>query len=278
MVKVTEYLENWTATQSADGTLTEYEVPYSVLEAADLAEAFEAVRAKAPAEFNGMSIDHFALDEVLSHNAYRIKAVYAQGSAVPDTSGDTEEKPTMSFECSAGNIHIISAIRQEKVYGDKDDELDSNVGCMIGWNGKLGEGMEIAGVDVPTAGLRESYTKVMKTSNISTSFKRKVASLTGKVNNGSFKGWNAGEVMFMGMSYSAPLKGNEKVTVTFSFNIQPNENNVRIADKSIGDKKGFEYLWVVYKSRRESNKPTAGIRAIYKAEVVESANFSDLGL
>ena len=97
MVKVTEFLENWTATQSADGTLTEYEVPYSVLEAGDLAEAFEAVRTKAAAEFNGMSIDHFALDEVLSHNAYRIKAVYAQGAAVPDTSGDAEEKPNTTY-------------------------------------------------------------------------------------------------------------------------------------------------------------------------------------
>jgi hypothetical protein len=62
----------------------------------------------------------------------------------------------------------------------------------------------------------------MRVSKLSTSYKKKVAALVGKVNSGTFKGWSAGEVMFLGMSYSTPAKKAKKVTVTFNFAIQPN--------------------------------------------------------
>ena len=164
------------------------------------------------------------------------------------------------------------------MYGDKD------AGGAIGWNGKSGDDCEIAGVDIPTAQLRETYTKQMRISRLTTSYKRSVASLVGKVNSGSFKGWSAGEVMFLGMSYSTPAKKASKVTVTFNFAIQPNESaiqpnesNVKIGGHSVS-KKGFEYAWAISKSVAAGGGPKIEVEGIYVDQVCEYASFSALGL
>ena len=112
---------------------------------------------------------------------------------------------------------------------------------------------------------------------MSTSYKRNVAALVGKVNSGSFKGWSAGEVMFLGMSYSTPAKKAKKVTVTFNFAIQPNESGVKVGGKSVS-KKGFEYVWAISKTVMANGVPKIDIEAIYVDQVCEYASFSVLGL
>ena len=101
----------------------------------------------------------------------------------------------------------------------------------------------------------------------------------GKVNSASFKGWAAGEVMFLGCSYSTPSRGAKKVTVTYNFRIMPNESGCKVAGKSCGSKKGFEYLWARSEVKNNgSNTPQVEVVAIYKSVVCESGNFSALGL
>ncbi|MPM64769.1 hypothetical protein SDC9_111658 [bioreactor metagenome] len=166
---------------------------------------------------------------------------------------------------------MTHSLKQTKAFGTKD------AGGAIGWNGKSGSEMEITGVDIPTAQLRETYTRVMRLSRITTGFKRNVAGLVGKVNSGSFKGWSAGEVMFLGMSYSSPAKSSTKVTVTFNFSVQPNESDAKVGGKSVS-KKGFEYVWALSKTSAESGVPKAEVEAIYVEQVCEYASFSALGL
>lgn len=191
----------------------------------------------------------------------------------PDGGSSSEEEaaPEMSFDCGGGTMHLTHALAQKQVKG----ELNAN--GMIGWNGKSGQEMEITGVDVPCAQLRETYTRVMKSSKITPQYKKKVAAMVGKVNANNFKGWDAGEVMFLGMSYSAPVKGSEIITVTYNFSIQLNETQT-IDDTQI-TKTGYEYVWMI--SRTEANEsqiPQSVIDSIYVATVCEKADFADLGL
>ena len=150
-------------------------------------------------------------------------------------------------------------------------------GGAIGWNGKTGAEMSVAGVDVPTAQLRETYTKTMRLSRITTAFKRKVARLVGKVNSGPFKGWEKGEVMFLGMSYSSPARRSSRVNVAFNFAIQPNEEE-SVCGRNVS-KKGFEYAWGLSKTVVDENGvPKADVEAIYVDEVCRYDSFSALGL
>ena len=257
-----------------NGKYTSIEVQYLVFGVSSEEDALSAVHDKAPAESKGLPLDSIEIDTRETNDTFRVNAIYREeDTTVDDSSGndDDDETPTESFDCGGGTKHLLYSFGQRKVYGDKD------AGGAIGWNGKSGDDCEIAGVDVPTAQLRETYTKPMRVSKLTTAFKRKVAALVGKVNSGSFKGWNAGEVLFLGMSYSTPAKKAKKVTVTFNFAIQPNESGVKIAGRSV-TKKGFEYVWAISKTVASSGSPKLEVEGIYVDQVCEYASFSGLGL
>lgn len=177
---------------------------------------------------------------------------------------------------------MTQAIEQTCVYagsGESKDSSDEASAVPIGWNGKDGSESEAAGVDVSIGELRETYTKTMSKSKVTgTSWKRKVAELVGKVNSGSFKGWNAGEVMFLGCSYSAPSKGSKKVSVSFHFAIRLNESKATVAGQNIGSKKGFEYLWALTDDEVRDGERKRKVRKIYKAVVCETDGFGGLGI
>lgn len=257
---------------NAKGVLTSAEIPYVVFNAADEDEALQAVLAAAPSTLGTVPLNSVEIDSRENDTTYKVNAVYEDDSDDgSDDSDDDDDSSTVSFDCGGGSKHLTHSIKQTRVKGTKD------AGGAIGWNGKSGSELSISGVDVPTAQLRETYTRTMRLSRISTSFKRSVAALVGKVNSGSFKGWSAGEVMFLGMSYSCPAKKSSKVTVTFNFAIQPNESGVKVGDTTVS-KKGYEYAWALSKTSAESGIPKAEVEAVYVDQVCEYASFSALGL
>lgn len=244
---------------------------YIIEGAADEVDACEKVWDEAPEEYNDILKRSVSVSERLGEQTWRVEVQYGEDKSTGSSMRyKDEDDPTVSFDCGGGTKHLLYSLDQRRAFGDKD------AGGAIGWNGKSGDDCEIAGVDVPTAQLRETYTRQMRVSRLTTAFKRKVASLVGKVNSSYFKGWNPGEVMFLGMSYSTPPKKARKVTVTFNFAIQPNET-VRICGRNIS-KKGFEYVWALSKTQASGGVPQVKVDAIYVDQVCESASFSPLGL
>ena len=257
-----------------NGKYKSVEIRYIVFEAADEDTALSAVLGVAAKELNDLPLDSIEIDERCGDQTFKINALYKTediSSSGGDDDDEDDEEPTISFDCGGGSKHLLYGLAQKKVFGDKDP------GGAIGWNGKTGDDCEITGVDIPTAQLRETYTVQMKISKLSTSYKKKVAALVGKVNSGTFKGWSAGEVMFLGMSYSTPAKKAKKVTVSFNFAIQPNESQVKVGGKSVS-KKGFEYVWAISKTVANNGTPKMQVEGIYVDQVCEYASFSSLGL
>lgn len=257
-----------------NGKYKSVEIRYIVFEAADEDTALTAVLGVAAKELNELPLDSIEIDERCGDQTFKINALYKTEDTSSSGGGDDDdddEDPTISFDCGGGSKHLLYSLAQKKVFGDKDP------GGAIGWNGKTGDDCEITGVDIPTAQLRETYTVQMRVSKLSTSYKKKVAALVGKVNSGTFKGWSAGEVMFLGMSYSTPAKKAKKVTVTFNFAIQPNESKVKVGGKSVS-KKGFEYVWAISKTVANNGTPKMQVEGIYVDQVCEYASFSSLGL
>ena len=257
-----------------NGKYKSVEIRYIVFEAADEDTALTAVLGVAAKELNDLPLDSIEIDERCGDQTFKINALYKTEDISSSGGGDDDdddEDPTISFDCGGGSKHLLYSLAQKKVFGDKDP------GGAIGWNGKTGDDCEITGVDIPTAQLRETYTVQMRVSKLSTSYKKKVAALVGKVNSGTFKGWSAGEVMFLGMSYSTPAKKAKKVTVTFNFAIQPNESKVKVGGKSVS-KKGFEYVWAISKTVANNGTPKMQGEGIYVDQVCEYASFSSLGL
>lgn len=258
----------------ANGNYTEIEVIFIAFGAEDETDALAMVKEESPEDWNELPRKSFEITERLGDRCFSVTVNYADLGKESDSyrEGDAEpdEDPTVSFDCGGGTMHMTHSHDQRVAFGDK------KAGGAIGWNGKTGAEMAITGIDVPTAQLRETYTRIMKLSRITTSFKKKVAKLVGKVNSGSFKGWSKGEVMFLGMSYSSPNRKGALVNVIFNFAVQPNED-VTICGKKIS-KKGFEYVWALSKTEIEDGVPRAKVDAIYVDEVCRSGDFSVLGL
>lgn len=255
-----------------NGNYKSMEIRYIVFEAEDEDAALSAVLGIAAKTLKELPLDSIEIDERCGDQTFKVNALYRSENG--SSSGDddeSDEEPTMSFDCGGGSKHLLYGISQRKVFGTKDP------GGAIGWNGKTGDDCEITGVDIPTAQLRETYTKQMQISKLTTSYKKKVASLVGKVNSGAFKGWSAGEVMFLGMSYSTPAKNAKTVTVTFNFSVQPNESKVRVGGRLVS-KKGFEYVWAISRTVANNGTPRMQVEGIYVDQVCEYSSFSCLGL
>lgn len=269
--------ETWHAPtyKKPDGYCQNTEIPYMVSGAANRAEAIAAVIAEAPPEYNGVPLETVRFDDWQGDTA-TVTASYASDDGTSSTGDDDDDEATLSYDCGGGTKHMTHAYYQSRVYGGDTDDA----GGMIGWNGKSGSEAEFSGVDVPCADMRLTYTKVMSRSKVtSVSYMKTVGHLTGMVNNDTFKGWAAGELMFLGCSFSASLKGRDKITVSFNFRAMPNEDNCVVAGKNVGSKKGFEYMWARSETEADSDgKPKVDVKGIYKSGVCLRTNFHKLGI
>lgn len=274
------------------GVCTAAEVKYIVLSPTSKKDAIAAVIQAAPATYGAYDEEHHSSGDV-NNNVLVFKEVKFDGytgegaieataiyeSNVVDVTGSSDSPvPVMSFDCGGGTKHMTQAIQQWKDSSGSWGTDDAGGG--IGWNGKTGSEAEFAGVDVPTADLKETYTVTKKTTALTTEYKKLVAGLCGKVNSATFKGYAAGEVLFVGMSYSAPLKGRTEVEVTFNFRISLTESAPKISGTTVGSKAGWDYLWARSKIVNDPNtqKPKVQVEGIYKSKVIEAGDFSQLGI
>lgn len=256
---------------NAYGECVSSEINYIVFDATDEDKALKAVLSYAPKEMSGAELSKIEINERLEETTFSVIATYDSNQSQQSTKEEDDEESTLSFSCGGGSAHMTVAYSQQCI-------LDGgiNPGLAIGWNGKTkSDEMEIAGVDVPAPEFRETYTKRMNVSKLTTAYRKKVGNLVGKVNNSSFKGWQAGEVMFTNISFSANDKSN-KVIVTFEFAIRPNEKTTLWGHDV--PKKGYDYLWTIPCEKVENGIPVVKPRAIFKAQVVQYADFSVLGV
>jgi hypothetical protein len=98
------------------------------------------------------------------------------------------------------------------------------------------------------------------------------------VNNATWRGFAAGEVLFKGAS--GQQRGEEDWAVTFKFEASPNATGLTVGDITGISKKGWEYLTVLYEDaelgtpKKIVPKPVA----VYVNQVYGSSNFSGLGI
>ena len=211
----------------------------------------------------------------------RVEYGYATGSSnsIDEEDRDDPDVPEVCFQCATSMERIVKPLSQACVYARSGFSAPNPAEIPIGWNGKFKGESQAEGVSVPVPEVQEQYVRILKYSTVrSSKWRRRIAKCVGRVNKGKFKGWNAGEAMFMGASYNTPQRGVEKVKVTFHFAIRINESSVSVAGHNIGDVKGFEYVWAVMDDSVSSGALTKNVRFIFRAQLFKSADFGELGL
>ncbi len=137
----------------------------------------------------------------------------------------------------------------------------------------------VEGVDVllPTT----EYTETRELSSFTTAQRKVIVRLTAKVNEITWRGWEPGEVLFLGAQ--AHKRKGENWRITYSFRIGVNALHQLAVDT--GDvieyiKLAHEYVW--FRSSIEKNGVTdileQKIHDVHVAPVYQPADFAELGL
>ena len=262
-------------TINAKGEVTEIEIPYLVFEAADEDAALAAARTKAASRtVSGMVLDEVEVTERVNKDTWKVKAIYKdEDSDDPDEPDEDEETTSFAFDTGGGTMHRNQSLKTvSKVPNDAPD-----------FNGAIEVDNEgnVNGVDVTMPVLNFTETHTMNGSRVTTSYKKSVAALTGTVNRSGFRGFSAGEVLFLGASGTKrSKKPNAPWEITFRFAVSPNQSGLQVGKLKVSNKKGWDYLWVRYADKVADNKKNVIKEpvAAYVEQVYPDGDFGNLGL
>jgi hypothetical protein len=184
-----------------------------------------------------------------------------------------EDESQRSFETAGGTFHMTQSLATVGVY----PEVEVPFAPPPDFKGAIGvNGDNVDGVDVTIPLFNFTETKRVPAAAMTRAYQFTLCNLTGCVNSDAFKGFAAGEVLFLGASGSQ--KGVDEWEVAFKFAASPNATDLPVGDFTVDAKKGWEYLWVRYEDAADDDAKALVKRpvAAYVEQVYRIADFADL--
>jgi len=224
----------------------------------------------------------------LGDDAWHVDIQYEKVGA--DATEPDPLKRSRSFDTSGGTQHITQALDNVTVFtsAGRSPTTVTSVGeykfpsTAPSMNGAIGvDDGSVNGVDIVVPALTWTETYDVPHAYVTAAYIKAVAGLTGSVNNGGFRSFDAGEVLFMGASGSQEWddqKGNGPWNLAFKFVASPNVTGQKIGDITNVTKKGHQYLWVRYEDAVSSNQLVKKPKAVYVNNVYREGDFSGLGI
>ncbi|MCA9249612.1 MAG: hypothetical protein KDA54_00635 [Phycisphaerales bacterium] len=188
-------------------------------------------------------------------------------SRVPAT-----DESTFSFDTGGGTHHITQSLGNVAKYAPPGKTAPDSQGAI----GSTPDGVD--GVDITVPTYQFSETHYLADSFVTPTYKATLFALTGRVNDDTFKGFEAGEVLFLGAAGSKRGAGDWEITYRFA--ASPNVTGQTIGDITDIDKKGWEYLWVRYEDFEDTFAKAMVKRpaAVYIEKVYDDGDFGEIGI
>lgn len=177
-----------------------------------------------------------------------------------------------TFETGGGTVHMTQSLSTVNRYA-APGETAPDFGGAIGVNGD-----SITGTDITVPVFNFTETHRIPAATVNGAYKLALFNCTGKTNDSTFKGFAAGEVLFLGASGSK--RGLEEWEIAFKFAASPNVTGMTLGAITGITKAGWDYLWVRFRDEADGTAKTLVKRPIaaYVERVYRSANFSTLGI
>ena len=257
------------------GKYTAMDIPYLVFEVEDETEATAllAVKNAAQRQIENLELKSIEIAERINHTTFKVNAVYEPLVFDTGDGGGDSNEPSFNFDTGGGTKHITQSL---STIGKFPATAPDFAGAVEVDN----EG-NVNGVDIAMPVMNFSETHYFSPGRVSTSYKKRIAELTGCVNSGSFKGYAAGEVLFLGASGSRRGKrSSDYWEITFKFAVSPNTKNFKAGAITVTSKKGWDYLWVRYADDVSTDRKALIKKpvAAYVEKVYEQASFGGLGI
>jgi hypothetical protein len=222
--------------------------------------------------------------EYLGDDAWHVEVSYVKEGAADDPNEPDPLRRSRSFDTGGGTSHVTQATGSpaETRYPASGNNAAPDQKGAIGVDAS-----SVQGVDIVIPALTWTETYDVPSVYVSSAYIVNLSKVTGTVNNAAFRGFPAGEVLFLGASGSQDWderKGDGPWTLSFKFVQSPNAGaGASIPALTIGSltnitKKGHEYLWVRYEDNVANNSLIKEPKFVYVNKVYREENFSQLGI
>jgi len=134
----------------------------------------------------------------------------------------------------------------------------------------------VEGTDITVPVYAFTETHYIPDALVTAAYKATLFSLTGRTNKSTFKGFQPGEVLFLGAT--GTKRGTDDWEITFRFAASPNVTGITIGDIQNIAKGGWSYLWVRYSDAESEQVLVKQPIAVYVEQVYEEGEFSGLGI
>jgi hypothetical protein len=224
--------------------------------------------------------------EYLGDEAWQLEVSYVSQGGEDDEQQDPLKR-SRSFDTGGATQHITQAIPSDTFpFGDQSFHTGApaapNMRGAIGVDGDSVQGVDIV---VPQLTWTESYDVPWQ--YVTTAYIKGLSSLTGTVNKGQFRGFDAGEVLFTGASGTQQWdedKGDGPWSLSYKFVASANQGPgktfpaITIGDISGIEKDGHDYLWVRYEDAVSNETLLKKPKFVYVDKVYRREDFSKLGI
>ncbi|TVQ34117.1 MAG: hypothetical protein EA376_00695 [Phycisphaeraceae bacterium] len=243
--------------------------------ALDPLDAHAALEAEAPLEYDGLPRRDVRSNPLQASDGetYEGEAVYSLQevgfSPAPEV-GDS----VFTFDTSGGTQRITQSIANVDNFAP-GMETPPDFGGAIN---VTEDGVEGADIVAPAGTFSETH--YIADATVNAAYQKALTTLTGKVNNAEFRGYAAGEVLFLGASgqmRGAPGSGSPW-EITFRFAVSENRTSFSVGGVSDIDKEGWELLWVRYGDAESEGVPVKKPISVHVEQVYEKADFAGLGI
>lgn len=222
-------------------------IPYAIIGAADEAEARAAALASIPTAYNGIPRNSISLSERINATTWRAIATYQQ----PDGSGGSDTatlENTYTFETGGGQQNVKQSNTGYSKRYTVAEPSGATTESAINFDKE-----NVNGVDIVVPVFQWSETYWFSPTTVDEDYKAVVALCTGQINDRTFRGYPAGEVLFLGAS--GTKHGNSWWQITFKFARERNRTSLPIGNSGItvASKLGWQYLWIRYEDALEGS-------------------------
>lgn len=227
-----------------------------------------------PATFDGLIFKSLSWEH-LGGGSWMFTASYAH----PDVADKSETLDvgdyTWGFDTGGETVH--RSVSQGTTAYAKAGETAPNFKGAINVVQDQGE-RKVEGVDIGLSALKLWVRKRVARASITLDYVRTVKNLTYKVNDDTFLGFAAGELLFIGATGQEGT--NTDPEVTYNFIASENAASMTIGDISSIVKPGHDYLWTFFEDIEDA---TAGMtvkqpKAVYVEVVYDSGDMDALGI
>lgn len=245
------------------------ELVWNVWHHEDSQTAQNEVIANAPSTYRGLIPDWLASRvEPLVSGVWRVSVPYkALESQEPPETNDN----VFSFEIAGSTQKITQSLETVNRYA-RPTKTAPNFRGAIGVTKDSVEGTDIF---IPSYTWNETVYQPWNVVN--ETYRKMVFSICGTTNNAGFRGFEAGEVLFLGAS--GTIRQSEvDWEVNYRFVASPNITGLTIGDIEGIEKKGHEYLWVRFEDEEDDDAKTLVKvpSSVHIERVYEPGNYSDL--